>query len=215
VDCNDPSVDPEGDGPFSESCIGVKLCEGTPVRGCGGEVDVCDNGDPCEVDTDCTAGGVCNFGVPTTPCEKDTDCAVGVACEFLNLEPPVPDGFRDLVRVCDNNGDPCQENTDCTDGGVCDEDATGQYVCICEENVLYLGPKCSNATTVGCTDDTVVADCDSISVPVCNVDQCSNNGATCTLDSDCGPITCVEQIVAEQCIFFTGDAKFKRGGKSF
>ncbi len=199
VKCDVPLVDPEGDGPFSESCIGVKLCEGTPVRGCGGVVN---EGPP--------------FGVPTDPCEKDTDCAVGVACEFLDLEPPVPDGFPDLVRVCDN-GDPCQEDTDCT-VGVCNEDATGEYVCICEENVLYLGPTvCSNDATVDCTEDTVVADCNA-DPPMCVVAQCiappANAGNSCSSDSDCAN-TCVEHIVAEQCLFFTGDARFKRGGGKY
>jgi hypothetical protein len=44
---------------------------------------------------------------------------------------------------------------------------------------------------------------------------CDSDGATCTVASDCGAITCVEHIVAEQCIFFTGDATFKRGRKTF
>ena len=174
-----PDVDPDGDGPFSLACIGLKLCVGTPVRRCAVDVGVGDL------------------------CQEDANCDPGVDCQLVDLLPPgppavPPDAFPDLVGgLCNADGSACDEDADCTvPADICNLGSTDEYGCICEENVVYRGPICDEASG----------------------DQA---GASCADDTDCvdgthPDATCLDaQIQAEQCIFFTGDAKLKRGGRSF
>ena len=132
-------------------------------------------------------------------CQEDADCDPDVDCQLADLLPPVPPGaFPDLVGgLCNADGSACDANEDCTvPADICNLGSTDEYGCICEENVVYRGPIC---------------------------DEASGNqaGASCADDTDCvdgthPDATCLDaQIQAEQCVFFTGDASFKRGGKRF
>jgi hypothetical protein len=139
VDCT--GVDPDDPDTFTEACIGLTLCLGTPIRRCGDR-----------------------FGIG---CQEDADCTDGSACQFIDLLPPVVGGvgvFPDLIS---------------------DSPATVEYSCICEEDVLYLGPGlCGDGSS--CEED---ADC---------ADE-----STCELFSE-------DRISVEQCIFALGDLKLNR-----
>lgn len=133
VDCT--GVDLEDQSTFTDACIGMTLCVGTPVR-------LCADGSGCQEDTDCTDDSTCRLS---------------------DLIPP-SGGFPDLV----------------------DESATTlEYGCICEEDVLVLGP--------GLCDD----------------------GSSCENDADCtGGGSCElfpeDSIAVEQCIFAVGDLRSSR-----
>jgi len=133
VDCT--NVDLEDPSTFTDACIGLALCVGTPVRLC--------------------ADG--------SSCQQDADCADGSTCRLSDLLPPAG-GFPDLVA---------------------ESATTVEYGCICEEDVLYLGPGvCSDGR--GCATDS---DC--------------TDGGTCALFSE-------DRIAVEQCIFALGDLKTTR-----
>ncbi|MHC4506140.1 MAG: hypothetical protein ACYTFI_22830 [Planctomycetota bacterium] len=135
VDCTD--VDPDDPDTFTEACIGLDLCLGTPIRRCGDR-----------------------FGIG---CQEDADCTDGSACRLIDLLPPAL-GFPDLVT---------------------ESPATLEYGCVCEEDVLYLGP--------GLCDDG---------------SSCEED-ADCTDESDC-QLFSDDRIVVEQCIFALGDLKARR-----
>jgi len=165
------------------------------------------------------AGVACGPGSCTsasTPCQFNSDCAPGSTCVL-----PVTDSCIPLtlcvgspIRRCSN--DPtltCREDADCGPGNTCRMDdlvapaggfpdlvsgsPTTEYGCVCEEDVLYLGPGlCDEAsgTLAGasCGDDS---DC---------LDAASTQGS-CELFPD------GDRIAVEQCLFFIGDPAFKRG----
>ncbi len=133
VDCT--GVDPNDANTFTASCIGLTLCEGTPVRLC--------------------ADG--------SSCQENADCADDSACRLADLRPPTG-GFPDLVG---------------------ESPATLEYGCICEEDILYLGP--------GLCDDG----------GSCEVDADCSSGGSCALFSE-------DSIAVEQCIFAVGDLKVSR-----
>jgi len=112
VDLDDPST-------FTDGCIGLTLCEGTPIRRCVG-----------------TSIG----------CQTDSDCADGNACRLTDLLPPAG-GFPDLVAdspttveyacVCEENvlylgagicddGSSCEKDADCADSSTCEVAAEDQ-----------------------------------------------------------------------------------------
>jgi hypothetical protein len=139
VDCTD--ADPDDPPTFTEACIGLTWCLGTPIRRCGDR-----------------------FGIG---CREDSDCTDGSTCQLIDLLPPVIGGvvgFPDLVS---------------------DSPGTVEYGCICEEDVLYVGP--------GLCDDG----------SSCEVDADCADESTCQLFSE-------DRIVVEQCIFALGDLKTKR-----
>ncbi len=139
----DPTVlsyDPAGvdcdAGEFTNTCIPLTLCEGTPIRRCSHN--------------------------STLACEEDPDCGAGNSCRLVDLVAPAG-GFTDLVPSSPD---------------------TTEYGCVCEEDVLYLGPG-----------------------------LCSN-GDSCQVDADClDDSSCEDRIAVEQCLFFVGDAVFLRGGR--
>jgi hypothetical protein len=134
VDCT--NADPDDPTTFTEACIGLTLCLGTPIRRCG------DKDGP--------------------GCQEDADCTGGLACEFIDLLPPGV--FPDLVA---------------------DSPATVEYGCVCEEDVLYVGPGlCGDGSS-------------------CAVDADCTDESTCQLFSG-------DRIVIEQCIFALGDLKLRR-----
>jgi len=133
VDCT--GVDVDDPSTFTAGCIGLTLCEGTPIRRC--------------------ADG--------SGCQQDADCADDSACRLSDLLPPAG-GFPDLVG---------------------DSPTTVEYGCICEEDVLYLGPGL-------CEDGSS-----------CEVDADCADSSSCTLFSG-------DQMSVEQCIFALGDLKGSR-----
>ncbi len=160
----DPTVlsyDPAGvdcdPGEFTNACVPLTLCEGTPIRRCSHD--------------------------PILACEEDRDCGSGNTCRLVDLVAP---------GRC-SNGDSCQVDADCADSSACvlgfpdlvpSTPDTTEYGCICEEDVLYLGPG-----------------------------RCAN-GDSCQVDADCADESvCEDEIAVEQCLFFIDDAIFLRGGK--
>ncbi len=132
VSCSDPPPVPEDGPPFSEACIPLDLCVGTPIRQCA-------DGNACVIDTDCAVGG----------------------CQLVDLLPPAL-GFPDQVEG----------------------NQTLEYGCVCEENVVYLGPVCADGSS------------------------CDPQGAACADES-----ACEDKIRVDQCLFFTGDAFLSRKGR--
>jgi hypothetical protein len=111
VDCTD--VDVDDPTTFTAGCIGLTLCEGTPIRRCIGTDD---------------------------GCQSDSDCAEGSACRLTDLLPPAG-GFPDLVAdspttveygcICEEDvlylgaglcedGSGCEVDADCADGSACE-----------------------------------------------------------------------------------------------
>jgi hypothetical protein len=111
VDCT--GVDVDDPSTFTDGCIGLTLCEGTPIRRCTGTDDGCQN---------------------------DSDCAVGSACRLRDLLPPAG-GFPDLVDdspttveygcICEEDiiylggglcedGSGCEKDADCADNSTCE-----------------------------------------------------------------------------------------------
>jgi len=134
VTCPKPPPVPEDGPPFSESCIPLDLCVGTPIRQCDDG-----SGSACVIDADCAAG----------------------SCQLVDLVPP--NGvFPDLVAGAE----------------------TIEYGCVCEENVVYLGPVCTNGNS------------------------CDPQGEPCTDGT-----ACEDKIRVDQCLFFTGDAFMSRKGR--
>ena len=109
VNCT--GVDLEDQSTFTDACIGMTLCVGTPVWLC--------------------ADG--------SNCQEDADCADESACELSDLLPPAVGGFPDLVDAsstleygciceeiilpigpgaCDDSSS-CENDADCTSGGTC------------------------------------------------------------------------------------------------
>ena len=160
----DPTVlsyDPEGvdcdPGEFAtNACIPLALCEGTPVRRCSHD--------------------------PELACEEDPECGSGNTCRLVDMVAP---------GRC-SNGDSCQVDADCSDSSECvlgfpdlvpSTPDTTEYGCICEEDILYLGPG-----------------------------RCEN-GDGCQVDAECSDgSTCEDQVAVEECLFFVGDAIFLRSG---
>ena len=133
VDCT--GVDLQN-GPFTEACIPLTLCLGTPIRRCSNDLDL--------------------------GCQEDIDCGTGNSCRLVDLLPPAG-GFPDLVEPSNDPAD------------------TDEYGCVCEEDVLYLGP--------GLCDD----------------------GSSCEQSADCTDgSTCQDQIAVDQCLFAIGDLKMSR-----
>jgi hypothetical protein len=119
VDVDDPST-------FTDGCIGLTLCEGTPIRRCTGTED---------------------------GCQDDSDCADGSACRLSDLLPPAG-GFPDLVDdspttveygcICEEeitylgaglceDGSGCEVDADCADSSTCEvasEDRMSVEQCI-------------------------------------------------------------------------------------
>jgi len=133
VDC--ANVDLEDPSTFTDACIGLSLCVGTPVRRC--------------------ADG--------SSCQEDADCADDSTCRLTDLLPPAG-GFPDLVEA---------------------SPTTQEYGCICEEDVLYIGP--------GVCDDG----------SSCEKDADCAGGGSCQLFSE-------DRMAVEQCIFALGDLKTTR-----
>jgi hypothetical protein len=111
VDCT--GVDVDDPSTFTDGCIGLTLCEGTPIRRCTG-----------------TESG----------CQNDLDCADGSTCRLSDLLPPAG-GFPDLVDdspttveygcICEEDvlylgaglcedGSGCEEDADCADSSTCE-----------------------------------------------------------------------------------------------
>jgi hypothetical protein len=134
-------------------------------------------------------------GVDCTDVDPDDSSTFTAACIGLATCEGTP------VRRC-GDGSGCQRDADCTDGGACrlvdllppaggfpdlagESPDTVEYGCICEENVLYLGPGlCGDGSS--CRED---ADCDDHSA--------------CQLFAE-------DRIAVEQCIFALGDLKASR-----
>ena len=186
----------------------------------------CSNGTTsCQSNSDCDPGNTCVLPVTEscvplticvgTPirrcsndaslgCREDEDCGPGNSCRLDDLMAPAG-GFPDLLPAS----------------------TTIEYGCVCEEDALYLGPGVCDALSgdlagTSCEDDLGCGTGGSCEL-FGRCDDASGDlvGASCGDNTECVDGTnegdCVfgDELALEQCLFFTGDATFKRGGRSF
>jgi hypothetical protein len=184
----------------------------------------CSNdGSVCQTHSDCSAGNTCVLPVtasciPLTICEgtpirrcshdaslgcrEDSDCGSGNTCRLADLVAPAG-GFPDLVPA---------------------SETTVEYGCVCEEDLLYLGPGACDGLSgdlagSSCDDD---ADCGTGGTCErfghCDDASGAQTGASCADSAECTDGTdqgsCVfgDEVGVEQCLFFVGDAFLSRGG---
>ena len=180
----------------------------------------------CQLNSDCDPGNTCVLPVTEscipltfcvgTPirrcsndsslgCREDEDCGPGNTCGMDDLVAPAPDGFPDLLP----------------------SSTSIEYGCVCEEHALYLGPgvcddQSGDLAGTSCEDDSVCgsggscelfARCDDASGALVGT-SCGEN-ADCVDGANAGACVPGDELALEQCLFFTGDAHFKRGGRTF
>ncbi|MEM7155105.1 MAG: hypothetical protein AAF799_19820 [Myxococcota bacterium] len=142
---------------------------------------------PCEDDTDCNDGTVCEPSGPlcnvnksscVPGCHEDADCGSGEFCEQVDcVTCPCPGSCQP------EGGDGCEDDDDCGQGTVCEPG----------------GPSCDlddMQCVAGCHED---ADCGSGEIcdpVVCVTCPCPGNcipdDTSCESDYDCGPGTVCE-----------------------
>jgi hypothetical protein len=180
----------------------------------------------CQSNSDCAPGNTCVLPVTEscipltlcvgTPirrcsnndslgCQEDTDCGSGNTCKLEDLVAPAG-GFPDLVAA---------------------SSATIEYGCLCEHKELYLGPGVCDELSgdlagTSCEDDLgcgtggtceLFGRCDDASGALAG-DSCGDN-TECIDGANEGDCVLGDEVAVAECLFFTGDAKFRRGAKSF
>lgn len=127
VDCDSPPVDPEGDGPFSESCIGMPLCEGTPIRSCA-------DGSACQEDADCTDGSACRLVDLLPPAGGFPDLVDNSPSTTVEYACVCEEDVLYLGLVCSNDETlSCESDADCGAGNTCDDQV------VAEQCLFFLG----------------------------------------------------------------------------
>jgi hypothetical protein len=136
-------------------------------------------------------------------CQEDVDCGAGNTCTLKDMKAPVG-GFPNLVA----------------------SSATLKYGCVCEDDTLYLGPgvcddESGDLAGTSCEDNLgcgsggvceLFGRCDDASGALVG-DSCGDN-TECIDGTNEGDCVLGDEIALEQCLFFVGDARFKRGSRT-
>ena len=155
----------------------------TDVNNCGGCSIVCDDGDPCTIDT-CVAG-VCTY-TPVDCSGLNDQCLVGV-CVGGTCEAQAA-----------NEGDSCDDGDVCTTGETCVAgDCTGGTPIDCDDGDVCTADTCDSTVPGGCVHTPIPGCCHTDDEcprgQVCLDNVCTDNpnpecaGETCETFTGCSP----------------------------
>jgi hypothetical protein len=173
----------------SGNCQGSQTCTNGQWSSCDSDGTVCDDGQYCTVNDQCTTG-VCNGGAKD--CSDGVDCTNDICNELTDSCDNTPnDGFCDNGFFCDG-AETCDSVNNCqvgispivNDGIGCTDDWCDEF-----NDVIVNDPINANCDDgVGCTNDVCDAttDCQySANDANCNDGLFCNGQETCDLVNDC------------------------------
>ncbi|MBN2693581.1 PPC domain-containing protein, partial [bacterium] len=141
----------------------------------------------CEVDEDCEAGFICDFGAcveEPTECEVDEDCQAGFVCDFgacveepteCEIDEDCQAGFVCMFGYCAEEVAECEVDEDCQAGFVCDFGA-----CVEEATECEVDEDCEDGF-------------------VCMFGYCTEDVTPCETDEDCDAgFSCIDNICEGQ-----------------
>jgi hypothetical protein len=205
---SDPTV-------LSYDPIGVDCENGTcsnDATSCQSNRD-CDPGNTCvlPVTESCIPLTLC-VGTPirrcsnnsSLGCQEDTDCGPGNTCRLADLA--APGGFPDLLPASADTteyGCLCEHKERPLGAGLCDELSGDLAGASCEDD---LG--CGTGGTC-----ELFGRCDDASATLAG-DSCGDS-TECLDGANQGICVLGDEVAVAECVFWTGDATFKRGGRKF
>src|SRR5262245_47254933 len=96
---------------FAIGSIGVATAL---AAACGSDNPPADVNHPCKLNSECSGGLVCSFGLCHAECAQVRDCPANQRCVSINPE----DGGGKPIRLCQEEKK-CSYNSDCFDPLVC------------------------------------------------------------------------------------------------
>jgi|GEM_PF-1385652 len=154
---------------------------------CTGKSVVCDDKNPCTVDS-CDKLMGCQFGASTAACDDGNKCTDGDTCAKAKCVPGKPKICNDNNACTDDKCDklkgcqhppvtkPCNDNSACTSKDACVGGKCVGQAKSCDDKDQCTKDAC-NAKTGACSN-TKIAGC----VPKCSKDADCDDGNECTID---------------------------------